>query len=115
VLKKCKLLARTLLVAFLRTKCTAGLIVHADQGTHYKMQPYRAIRAQRGVKQSRSRQGNCFDNAVIESNIGILKVKYFRVASPNSVDELEAGVHDDVGYYNLERIKLRFKGLSPVQ
>ena len=85
-----------------------------DQGWHYKMQPYRAMLAQRGVKQSMSRKGNCFDNAVIESFFGTLKAEYFHIAPPNSVDELEAGVHDYVHYYNHERIKLRLKGLSPV-
>ena len=78
------------------------------------MQPYRAMLAQRGVKQSMSRKGNCFDNAVIESFFGTLKAEYFHIAPPNSVDELEAGVHDYVHYYNHERIKLRLKGLSPV-
>lgn len=103
------------MLAISRTQCTAGLIVHSGQGWRDKMQPYRAIRPNRGVKQSRSRQGKGFDDAVIESFIGILKVKYFRVASPNVDDELKAGVHDAAGYYNLERIQLRFKGLSPVE
>ena len=102
-------------VALSRTECTAGLIVHSDQGWHYKMQPYRAMLAQRGVKQSMSRKGNCFDNAVIESFFGTLKAEYFHLESPNSVDELEAGVHDYVRNYNHERIKLRLKGLSPVE
>jgi transposase InsO family protein len=43
-----------------------------------------------------SRKGNCFDNAVIESFFGTLKAEYFHLAPPNSVDELEAGVHDYV-------------------
>jgi transposase InsO family protein len=79
------------------------------------MQPYRAMLAQRGVKQSMNRKRNCFDNAVIESFFGTLKAEYFRLASPNSIDELEVGVHDYVQYYNHERIKLRLEGLSPVE
>lgn len=27
-----------------RTNCVAGLIVHSDQGWHYKTQPFRAMR-----------------------------------------------------------------------
>jgi putative transposase len=79
------------------------------------MQPYRAMLAQLGVTQTMSRKGNCFDNTVIESFFGNLKAEYYHLASPNSVDELEAGVHDYVRYYNHERIKLRLKGLSPVE
>jgi transposase InsO family protein len=41
--------------------------------------------------------------------------EYFYLARPNGIEELEAGVHDYVRYYNHERIKLRLKGLSPVQ
>jgi transposase InsO family protein len=61
-----------------------------------------------------SRKGNCFDNAVIESFFGTLKAEYFHLAAPNSIDALEAGVHDYVHYYNNERIKLGLQGLSPV-
>ena len=68
-----ELVSSTLRAALSRTACTAELIVHSDQGWHYKMQPYREMLAQRGVKQSMSRKGNCFDNAVIESFFGILK------------------------------------------
>lgn len=58
-----ELVSSTLEAALSRTKCADELIVHSDQGWHYKMQPYRAMLARRGVKQSMSRKGNCFDNA----------------------------------------------------
>jgi putative transposase len=78
--------------ALARTICAAGLIVHSDQGWHYKMRPYRAMLMRRGVKQSMSRKGNCFDNAAIESFFGTLKAEYFHLQKPDSVDTLEAGV-----------------------
>ena len=53
-----------------RTECASELIVHSDQGWHYKTQPYRAMLASCGVTQSMSRKGNCFDNAAIESFFG---------------------------------------------
>ncbi len=95
--------------------CATSLIVHSDQGWHYRMQPYQAMLARRGVKQSMSRKGNCFDNAVIESFFGTLKAEYFHLDKPDSIDALEAGVHDYVHYYNHERIKLGLQGLSPVE
>ncbi|MDD0812922.1 IS3 family transposase [Curvibacter sp. RS43] len=100
--------------ALSRTNCVAGLIVHSDQGWHYKMQPYRAMLVRRGVEQSMSRKGNCFDNAAIESFFGTLKAEYFHLERPDSIDALEAGVHDYVHYYNHERIKLRLQGRRPV-
>ena len=78
------------------------------------MLPYREMLVNNGVKQSMSRKGNCFDNAVIESFFGTLKVEYFHLAEIDSLDALEAGVHDYIHYYNHERIKLGLQGLSPV-
>ncbi|MFM9427282.1 transposase InsO family protein [Variovorax sp. GrIS 2.14] len=48
--------------------------------------------AHRGVTQSMSRRGNCFDCAVIESFFGTLKAEYFHLENLGDVDELEAGV-----------------------
>lgn len=109
------LVSDTLGVALARSEDTTRLTVHSDQGWHYKMQPYRAMLAQRGVTQSMSRRGNCFDNAVIESFFGTLKAEYFYLETIDGLDELEAGVHDYIDYYNHKRIKLRLKGLSPVE
>ena len=110
-----ELVSSTLRAALSRTRGAAELIVHSDQGWHYKMQPYRAMLARCGVTQSMSRKGNCFDNAAIESFFGTLKAEYFHLSAPTSIDALEAGVHDYVHYYNNERIKLGLQGLSPVE
>jgi len=109
-----ELVSGTLGAALSRAECTAELTVHSDQGWHYKMQPYRTMLARRGVTQSMSRKGNCFDNAVIESFFGTLKAEYFHLATLDGLEALEAGVHDYIHYYNHERIKLGLRGLSPV-
>jgi transposase InsO family protein len=109
-----ELVASTVNVALSRNDCSAGLIVHSDQGWHYKVQPCRSMLAQSSVKQSMSRKVNCSNNAVIESFFGTRKPEYFHLARLSGVEELEAGVHDYVRYYNHERIKLRLKGFSPV-
>jgi putative transposase len=109
-----ELVSGTLRTALSCARSASELIIHSDQGWHYKMQPYRAMLATCGVTQSMSRKGNCFDNAVIESFFGTLKAEYFHLAAPSSLDALEAGVHDYIRYYNNERIKLGLKGLSPV-
>ena len=84
----------TLEAALSRLVDTSGLTVHSDQGWHYKMHPYRAMLAHRGVTQSMSRKENCFDNAVIESFFGTLKAEFFHLATLDSIEMLEAGVHD---------------------
>ena len=110
-----ELVSRKLEAALSRTSCAAEPIVHSDQGWHYKMQPYRPMLAKCGVKQSMSRRGTCFDNAVIASFFGTLKTEHFHLAVPNSIRALESGVHDCVHYYNHSRIKLGLQGLSPVE
>lgn len=109
------LVSDTLRDALARSECVSEVIVHSDQGWHYKMRPYRAMLKQHGARQSMSRRGNCFDNAVIESFFGTLKAEYYHLATLGCTEELEAGVNDYIRYYNHERIKLRLQGLSPVE
>lgn len=109
------LVSDTLREALARSACASELIVHSDQGWHYKMQPYRAMLKHHGVRQSMSRRGNCFDNAVIESFFGTLKAEYYHLEMHDGIAGLEAGVHEYIRYYNHERIKLGLQGLSPVE
>lgn len=110
-----KLVSETLSSALERISSLDELMVHSDQGWHYKMQPYRSLLQEHGVVQSMSRKANCFDNAVIESFFGTLKSEYLHLAKPCGIEELEAGVHEYIHYYNNERIKLGLEGLSPVE
>ena len=70
---------------------------------------------QQGLIQSMSRKGNCLDNAAMESFFGILKSECFHGEQFKSVDELEQKVKEYIHYYNHKRIKVKLKGLSPVQ
>ena len=79
------------------------------------MQPYRAMLAQYGITQSMSRKGNCLDNAAIKSFFGTLKAEYFRLEKFDGIEQLEAGIHQYIRYYNHERIKGKLQGLSPVE
>ena len=91
-----------------------GLLIHSDRGSQYANALHQALLAHHGLVDSMNRKGNCFHNAAIESFFGTLKAEYLRLAAPNSLDTLEAGVHDYVHYYNHERIQLRLNGLSSV-
>ncbi len=62
-----------------------------------------------------SRRGNCLDNAVIESFFGTLKSELFHLQKWQSVEQLKKAIDEYIYYYNHERIKLKLKGLSPVQ
>ena len=90
-------------------------IIHSDQGWQYQMRFYQQQLAERGLIQSMLRKGNCLDNASMESFFGILKSECFYGEEFKSVDELEQTVKEYIHYYNHERIKVKLKGLSPVE
>ncbi|RWX26807.1 IS3 family transposase, partial [Rhizobium leguminosarum] len=68
-----------------------------------------------GIAQSMSRKGNCLDNAAMESFFATLKSELFHPNRFVSIKSLKDGIDDYIHYYNHQRIKLKLKGLSPVQ
>jgi putative transposase len=90
-------------------------MLHSDQGWQYRMPAYQRQLQERQLVQSMSRRGNCLDNAAMESFFGVLKTEFFYLNKFDSVDELRDGLADYIHYYNHDRIKLKLKGLSPVQ
>ncbi|MFM0220069.1 IS3 family transposase, partial [Paraburkholderia caledonica] len=46
---------------------------------------------------------------------GTLKSEFFYVNRFRNLDELQSGIKAYIHYYNHDRIKLRLRGLSPVQ
>ncbi|MBC3876166.1 IS3 family transposase, partial [Undibacterium flavidum] len=55
------------------------------------------------------------DNAAMESFFAVLKTEFFYLNQFTSVEQLEQGIKEYIRYYNQDRIKLKLKGLSPVQ
>ena len=64
-----------------------------------------------------SRKGNSPDNGMMESFFGILKTEMFYGYENTfqSLEHLEQAIIDYIDYYNNKRIKVKLKGLSPVQ
>ena len=60
-------------MAFAQRRPPAGLILHSDRGRAYCARGYRALLCARGVRQSMSAAGNCYDNAMMESFFATLK------------------------------------------
>lgn len=90
-------------------------MLHSDQGWQYRMPAYQRQLQDRQLVQSMSRKGNCLDNAAMESFFAVLKSEFFHLKKFGSVEELRDGLADYIHYYNHDRIKLKLKGLSPVQ
>lgn len=90
-------------------------ILHSDQGWQYQMPAWSRMLESRNIAQSMSRKGNCFDNAAMESFFATLKSELFHPNHFESIESLRDGVEDYIHYYNNDRIRLKLKGLSPVQ
>lgn len=90
-------------------------MLHSDQGWQYRMPAYQRQLQDRQLVQSMSRKGNCLDNAAMESFFAVLKSEFFHLKKFGSVEELRDGLADYIHYCNHDRIKLKLKGLSPVQ
>ena len=92
-------------------------ILHSDQGWQYQHQYYHHFLEGKGIQPSMSRKGNSPDNGMMESFFGILKSEMFYGYEKtfHSLEQLEQAIIDYIDYYNNKRIKIKLKGLSPVQ
>ncbi|WP_141768285.1 IS3 family transposase [Streptococcus gallolyticus] len=92
-------------------------ILHSDQGWQYQHQFYHDFLKQKGIRPSMSRKGNSPDNSMMESFFGVLKSEMFYGFEKTfqSLDELKQAIINYIDYYNNKRIKVKLKGLSPVQ
>ena len=109
------LVSRMLDQAFERLDDKDTLLIHSDQGWHYQMPKYQQALQERGITQSMSRKGNCYDNAVIESFFGTLKSEFLYLKEFENVDHFKVELAKYIDYYNNKRIKSKLKGMSPVK
>ena len=92
-------------------------ILHSDQGWQYQHYSYHNFLEDKGIQVSMSGKGNSPDNGMMESFFGILKSEMFYGYEKTfkSIKQLEEAIVDYIDYYNNKRIKVKLKGLSPVQ
>lgn len=108
---------KTMLEQSFTEKHYENTILHSDQGWQYQHDAYHRFLESKGIQASMSRKGNSQDNGMMESFFGILKSEMFYgyEKSFQSLKQLEQAIVDYIDYYNNKRIKLKLKGLSPVQ
>lgn len=78
-----------------------GLIVHTDQGSQFISHDYRQILKHWSIRQSMSRRGNCWDNAVIESFFKSLKTEeVYQLKKRISQQQMQWLIAEYMGHYN---------------
>jgi transposase InsO family protein len=91
----------------------AGLLHHRDRGSHYASADYQLLLAQAGMTPSMSRQGNCWDNAVMESFFASLTAE-IGVEVFDSHVQARSCVFDDIErFYNRQRRHSTLAYLTP--
>ncbi|WP_407397141.1 IS3 family transposase, partial [Treponema sp.] len=101
--------------AFEKIPDGTNLILHSDQGWQYQMYDYQRRLKKKGIRQSMSRKGNCLDNSVMENFFGLLKSELLYLQTFESVEQFKRELVEYLEWYNEKRIKVKLKGLTPLQ
>jgi putative transposase len=94
-----------------------GLIFHSDRGSQYASKAFRARLRRIGARQSMSRKGDCWDNAVAESFFATLKKELIYDFGVVDATTISHAVFDYIEvFYNRTRIHTTLgAGCSPAQ
>jgi putative transposase len=93
-----------------------GLVFHSDRGSQYTSRQFRELLAAHGVRQSLSRPGQCWDNAVVEAFYSTLKIELVqRHAWPTRAQTRRAIFDYMEVFYNRQRIHSTLGYLSPAE
>lgn len=113
---KADLVNKALLMAIWQRKPKRGLVSHTDRGSQYASNSHRKILKDHGVKQSMSRKGDCWDNAVSESFFHTLKTELTHHENFKTRAEAEQCIFEYIEvYYNRKRMHSTNDYMSPVE
>ncbi len=89
---------------------------HSDRGSQYACQDYRDELETHGIRQSMSRKGNCYDNAVMESFFHTLKTELVHHRAYETRRQARSDIFEYIeGFYNRQRRHSSLGYLSPAQ
>lgn len=113
---KVSLVNDALNMALISRKPSKGLIWHTDRGSQYASYAHKDLLKQYGIKQSMSRKGNCWDNAVAESFFHTLKTELVYHEIYETKSQANQSIFEWIEvYYNRQRIHSSNNNLSPVE
>ena len=110
-----RLVVNALRMAVEARQPAGALIHHSDRGGQYSSDDFRNDLARHGIDCSMSNTGNCYDNAVVESFIGVLKrERVIRVRYRNR-EQARADLFEYIEvFYNRKRRHGYLGNISPV-
>lgn len=91
-----------------------GFIHHSDRGSQYASTEYREHLAYAGARQSMSRKGDCWDNAVAESFFATMEWELIEDADWHTRDIAGRDIAEYIEiWYNRQRLHSSLGGLTP--
>ena len=90
----------------------ATTIINSDQGCHYTSHKFIELLKDKGLRQSMSRKGNCWDNAPQESFFGHMKDE-INLTGMTEFEQIKKAIDDYIDYYNNERYQWDLAKLAP--
>ena len=109
-----KLVLDTIKAAKRKEKVTGELQLHSDQGFQYTSQAYFNLTQSYDIKQSMSRRGNPYDNALAENFFSILKTECIHRVKLKTYEQARLLIGEYINYYNNYRIQTKTK-LTPLE
>ena len=110
------LVNKALLMAIWQRKPRKNLIVHTDRGSQYASDSHHKILRAHCIKQSMSRKGNCWDNAVAESFFHTLKTELTYQIKFKTKEEAYKSIFEFIEvFYNRLRMHSANDYLSPAE
>lgn len=94
-------------------KLAEGALIHSDQGFHYTSPIFQEKVKKMRLKQSMSRRGNCWDNALQESFFGHFKDEA-NIKQCKNLTELKKEIKSYITHYNHTRYQWNLKKMTPV-
>lgn len=90
------------------------ILIHSDRGSQYASTAFRKLLTQNSCKQSMSRKGNCWDNAVSESFFGTIKKEMIYHSNFSTREEAKSAIFDYIEvFYNKIRKHSSISYLAP--
>jgi putative transposase len=92
-----------------------GFIFHSDRGVQYAAnKTTKMFLFNSKIKQSMSRKGNCWDNAVAESFFKKIKHEWLYRFRFKSFEQLYSSIEEYIHWYNTKRVHSTLNYLSPL-
>ena len=111
---KKELVISSLNEAIMKRKPESGFIFHSDRGSQYASREFKQTILKNKGRQSMSRKGNCWDNAVAESFFKTIKNELLNHKKYKTKEEVQRDIFEYIEiFYNRKRIHSNNQYLSP--